>query len=201
MRNKRFKNAKEIFRQHGGVMTRKQAVEAGMSPNTFYAMRDAGVTSMVSRGWYRLAELPPTSNPDLAAVALRVPRGVICLISALSFHEITTQVPHMVYLALEKGAAEPRLDYPPIRTFRFSGASFRAGVETHTIDGIETRIYSTEKTIADCFKFRNKIGLDVALEALSMYRRSTKFNAGALLGYARTCRVEKVIRPYLEAVL
>jgi predicted transcriptional regulator of viral defense system len=201
MRNERFKNAKEIFRQHGGVMTRKQAVEAGMSPNTFYAMRNAGVITMVSRGWYRLADLPPTSRPDFAAVALRVPKAVICLISALSFHEITTQVPHMIYLALEKDGAEPRIDYPPIRTFRFSGESFRVGVETHSIDGIETRIYCAEKTIADCFKFRNKIGLDVALEALGMYRRSKQFNAGELLKYARICRVEKVVRPYLEAIL
>ena len=182
-------------------MTRKQAVEAGMSPNTFYAMKKAGVITIVSRGWYRLADMPPTSNPDLATVALRVPKGVICLISALSFHEITTQISHMVYVALEKNSAEPRLDHPPIRTFRFSGESFRAGVETHSIDGIETKIYNVEKTIADCFKFRNKIGLDVALEALSTYRRSEKFDAGILLKYARICRVEKVIRPYLEAVL
>lgn len=201
MKRERFKNAKDIFRQHGGVMTRKQAVEAGMSPNTFYAMRDAGFIAMVSRGWYRLADLPPTSRPDLAAVALRVPKGVICLISALSFHEITTQVPHMIYIALEKDAAEPRVDYPPIRTFRFSGESFRAGVDTHSIDGIETKIYCAEKTIADCFKFRNKIGLDVALEALNMYRSSERFNAGTLLKYAGICRVEKVIKPYLEAVL
>lgn len=201
MANERFKNAREIFRKHGGLMTRKQAVDAGMSPNTFYAMRDSGVIEMVSRGWYRLTDLPPTSNPDLAAVALRVPKGVVCLISALAFHELTTQIPHMVYLALEKDAAEPRIDYPPIRTFRFSGESFRSGVESHSIDGIETKIYSAEKTIADCFKFRNKIGLDVALEALNMYRRSKRFNAATLLKYARICRVEKVIKPYLEALL
>lgn len=201
MSTERFKNAKQIFRDHGGVMTRKTAVQAGMSPNTFYAMRDAGIIEMVSRGWYRLAELPPTSMPDLAAVALRVPRGVICLISALSFHEITTQIPHMVYLALEKNAAEPRIDYPPVRTFRFSGESFTAGVQTHLIDGIEIRIYVAEKTIADCFKFRNKIGLDVAIEALTMYRRSESFDGGRLLEYARVCRVQNVIRPYLEALL
>ncbi len=201
MRNERFKNAKEVFSNHGGVMTRKQAVDAGMSPNTFYAMRDAGIIEMISRGWYTLADQPPSSRPDLAAVALRVPKGVICLISALSFHEITTEVPHMVYLALEKDAAEPRIDYPPIRTFRFSGESFRAGMETHSIDGIDTKIYCAEKTIADCFKFRNKIGLDVAIEALTMYRRSERFDAGTVLEYARVCRVQKVIRPYLEALL
>ncbi len=201
MRRTRFQNAREIFERHHGLMTKKQAVAAGMSPNTFYAMRDAGVTAKISGGWYGLADLPPISQPDLATVALRAPKGVVCLISALSFHELTTQVPHMVYLALEKDSAEPRIDYPPVRTFRFSGESFQAGVEIHSIDGIKTKIYCAEKSIADCFKFRNRIGLDVALEALRLYRRSSNFDAVRLLEYARICRVEKVIKPYLEAIL
>lgn len=126
---------------------------------------------------------------------------MICLISALSFHEITTQIPHEVYVALERGARAPRLDYPPLRVFRFTGKAFTEGVEDHEIDGVSARIYSPEKTLADCFKYRNKIGLDTALEALRLYRQRKPIKVEALIEFARICRVEKVMRPYLEAVL
>ena len=108
---------------------------------------------------------PPLSNPDLVTVATRIPGGVICLISALSYHEITTQIPHEIHVALPRGAEEPRLDYPPIKTYRFTGEAFTAGVDTHDIDSVSVRIYSPEKTLADCFKFRNKVGLDTVIEA------------------------------------
>jgi predicted transcriptional regulator of viral defense system len=164
-------------------------------------MRDSGVLEVVSRGVHRLADSPPLGNPDLVTVAIRVPAGVICLISALAFHELTTQIPHQMHVALPRGSEEPRLPYPPIRTYRFSGRAFTEGVETHEIDGASVRIYSQEKTLADCFKFRNKVGLDTALEALRLYRERRSVRVDDLMYYATICRVDKIMRPYLEALL
>jgi|SRR5450756_406800 len=193
--------AKRIFREHGGIMATKEAIEAGIHRRTLYAMRDEGLLERVSRGRYRLAELPPLSNPDLATVALRVPKGVICLLSALAFHELTTQIPHEVYIALARGSEEPRIEIPPVRVFKFSGRAFTEGVEDHEVDGIKMRIYGPAKTISDCFKFRNKLGMDVALEALKLYQKTTRFDVNELMYFARVCRVENVIRPYVEAIL
>ena len=163
-------------------------------------MRDAGEVEALARGVYRLGDLPPLGDPDLATVAKRVPHGVVCLISALAFHELTTQVPHEVHVAISRTARRPRLDYPPLRVYRFSAAAFGAGVETHTIDAILVRVYSTEKTLADCFKYRNKVGMDVVLEALRTYRRRGRPRFGQVHEYARLCRVERLMRPYLEAL-
>jgi predicted transcriptional regulator of viral defense system len=190
-----------VFEKHGGILRTAEALRAGIHPHTLYAMRDAGTLKRISRGVYRLAERPPLGNPDLVTVAKRVPNGVICLISALAFHDLTTQIPHEVHVALPRGAEEPRLDFPPIRTFRFTGKSFTEGIETHRLDGVPVRIYSPEKTLADCFKFRNKIGLDVVIEALRFYRERRKIKVEELMRLASVCRVQKVIRPYMEALL
>lgn len=196
-----IEKAIDIFRAHGGVMSLKSAAESGIHYRTLYEMRDNGILDQISRGKYRLDELPPLSNPDLAVIGLRVPRGVVCLISALSFYELTTQIPHEVYVAIERRSEKPRIKNPPIRVFRFSGPAFNEGIEDHNIDGINVRIYCTEKTIADCFKFRNKIGIDVAVEALKDYRRTPGFKPGELMKYAKICRVENVMMPYVQAVL
>ncbi len=164
-------------------------------------MRDDGTLETVSRGVYRLADSEPLGNPDLVAVATRVQGGIICLISSLAFHEITTQIPHEVHVALQRGSERPRLDYPPITLYWVSGKAYSAGIETHELDGVGVRIYSPEKTLADCFKFRNKIGLDTAVEAVRFYRERRSVNVDALMRYAAICRVEKVMRPYLEAIL
>lgn len=190
-----------LFRQHGGTLRTAEALRLGIHPRTLYAMRDTGVLERLSRGLYRLAEFPPLSNPDLVTVALNIPQAVICLVSALAFHELTTQVPHAVDLALPRGAERPRLDYPPLRIFWFSGPAWSEGVETHQVDDVPVRIYSLEKSVADAFKYRRKIGLDVALEALKQYRQHRDFDVSRLLHYARICRVENVIKPYLEALL
>ena len=191
----------EIFREHGGMLRTREALRLGIHPRVLYALRDSGALEELSRGLYRLAELPPLTNPDLVTVALKVPGAVICLISALAFHELTTQVPHAVDIALNKGDEPPRLDYPPLRLFWFSGPAYSEGVDTHVIDGTPVRIYSPEKTIADCFKLRRRVGLDVALEALKAYCQRPGFDPAGLLHYARICRVESVIKPYLEALL
>jgi predicted transcriptional regulator of viral defense system len=126
---------------------------------------------------------------------------VICLISALAFHDLTTQIPHEVHVALPRGAEEPRLDHPPIATYRFSGKAFTEGVETHKLDGVPVRVYSPEKTLADCFKFRNKIGLDTVVEAVRLYHERRNVKVDDLMRYAAICRVSRIIRPYLEALL
>lgn len=191
----------DIFRSCGGQLRMSEAIERGISRYMLYALRDKGVIERISRGVYRLVELPPFSNPDLVTVGLRFPNAVICLVSALAYHEITTQIPHSVSVAVPRESRQPSLDYPPLRVHRFSDLAFRAGIEEHSIDAVPVKIYSPEKTLADCFKFRNKIGMDVALEALKLYKARKPFHLEALLHYARVCRVEKVMHPYLEASL
>lgn len=177
-----------------------EALGHGLSRYMLYTLKDQGVIEQISRGVYRLADLPPIGNPDLVTVSLRFPQAVICLVSALSWHGITTQIPHAVSLAVPRDARLPSLDYPPVVAHRFSDASFEAGIEHHDIDGVQVRIYAPEKSIADCFKFRNRIGMDVVLEALQLYRTRKRFDPGKLLKYAKVCRVENVMRPYLEAI-
>jgi len=193
--------ALDLFRQHGGTLRTAEALRLGIHPRALYALRDSGALQQLSRGLYRLADLPPLSNPDLVLVARKLPQAVICLVSALAFHELTTQVPHAVDVALRSGSARPTLDYPPLRTFWFSGPAWSEGVEVHQIDDTPVRIYGPEKSVADSFKYRRKIGLDVALEALKLYRQHREFDVGKLLHFARICRVAKVMSPYLEALL
>ncbi len=197
----KFEKAAEVFRKHGGMLRTAEALRSGIHPRTLYAMRDSGLLERVSRGVYRLAGSPPLGNPDLVTVATRIPGGVICLISARSFHELTSQIPHEVHVALPSGAEEPRLEHPPIRTYRFTGESFTEGIQTHDVDGVGVRIYTPEKTIADCFRFRNRIGLDTAIEALRSYRERGSLRVDELMRYASICRVKTVIQPYLEAIL
>lgn len=192
--------AEAIFEKHGGMLRTSKAIAFGVHPRTLYALREAGRLQRVSRGLYRLADLPELGNPDLATVAARIPQGVICLISALAFHEITTQIPHQVDIAVPRGTKQPRLDFPPTRIFRFSEPMFRAGVETHRVDDVPVRVYGAAKTVADCFKFRNRIGIDVAVEALRFLHARKKAPMRELLEYARLCRVERVMKPYLEGL-
>jgi len=200
-RGSRFDRAADIFKKHGGILRTAQALRAGIHPGTLYAMRDSGALEVVSRGVYRLANSQPLSNPDLVTVAIRVPSGVICLISALAFHELSTQIPHEVHVALPRGAEEPRLDHPPIKTYRFTGEAFTEGLEAHELDGVSVRIYSPEKTLVDCFKFRNHVGLDTVVEAVRFYRERRSIRVDDLMHYAGICRVKEIIRPYLEAIL
>lgn len=138
--------------------------------------------------------------PDLMSVAARVPSGVVCLISGLAHHELTTQIPHAVDIALPRGAAKRRIDYPPVNFYWFSGPAFTSGLETHKVDGQTLRIYSPEKCVADIFKYRNRLGLDVALEALRNWRARRGANTERLLEQARACRVDRVMRPYIESL-
>lgn len=199
--DKQIDAAKRVFRRHGGVMKTGEATAQGVHYRTLYAMRDAGILERLDRGLYRLAELPPLSNPDLVTVGRKIPQGVICLISALHFHDITTQIPHAVSIAVKRGTEPPRLDFPPIQTYWFSHEAFTAGVEKQSIDNTMIQVYSVEKTLADCFKYRNKLGMDTVLEALDLYRERKASKPRKLIQFAKICRVENVMRPYVEARL
>jgi predicted transcriptional regulator of viral defense system len=197
----RFQRAVSIFKQKGGVLKTAEILKAGIHPSTLYALVKNGKLERISHGVYRLTDSPPLTNPDLTLVAKRIPKGVICLLSALSFHNITTHIPHEIHIALSFGAEEPRLEYPPIRTFRFSNKAFTEGIQIHRIDREKIRVYSAEKTLADCFKFRNTIGLDTAIEALKLYRDRKDMKIDELMHFAKICRMTKIMRPYLEALL
>lgn len=196
-----IERVKRLADEKSGIVRTAAALQAGIHPRTLYELRDAGELVRISRGVYRLADRQPMSDVDIVTVAARIPRAVICLVSSLAFHDITTQVPHTVSIALEKGARRPRLDFPPLTIHRFSGKALTQGIQERTVDGVTVRVYSPEKTLADCFKFRNQLGMDVVLEALKMYKARGSFDVGELLKYARVCRVEAVMRPYIEAML
>jgi predicted transcriptional regulator of viral defense system len=181
-------------------MRTSQALLEGIQPRTLYQMRDRGLLVQEGRGLYRLAGVQIWSDPDLAIVSLRIPKGVICLISALYFHHLTTQIPHEVHIALPKDSEKPRLEYPPARFFWISPKSFEAGIEEHIVDHVTVRVYSLAKTIADCFKFRNKIGMEVALEALREGIRQNRCTPDQILHFARINRVERIVLPYLEVL-
>lgn len=159
-----------------------------------------GLLERIGRGLYGLPGREVSAHGSLAEVARRVPKGVICLLSALRFHDLTTQAPFEVWLAIENKALAPKLDYPPLRVVRFSGEAFTEGVEEHVVDSVTIRITGVAKTVADCFKYRNKIGLDVALEALREAWHEKRTSSDDIWRYAKVCRVANVMRPYLDSL-
>lgn len=193
--------ARNQFREHGGVLRTRDALNLGIHPRTLYELRDAGELECLSRGLYRLITAEQLEAPDLVTVAHKIPQGVICLISALHFYNITTQIPHVVSVAVKRGSEKPRLQYPPIDIYFFSGGAFSEGVQTTEIDGAILQVYNPEKTLADLFKFRDKVGMDTIREAMDMYKTQFKPKPRELLKFAKICRVEKRMRSYLEAVL
>ncbi len=190
--------ALQIIAARGGTIRTGGALASGIHPRTFYALRDNGALEQLGRGLYRLASLPPLGDPDLALVAGRIPRGVVCLISALAIHDLTTQIPHKIHLAIPRSARYPTCMDVPLAVYRFAKASFVAGVIERDVDGVAIRVFDAEKSIADSFKYRNKIGMDVVLEAIAAYRRQPGSSVQRVLEYARINRVGNKIRPYLE---
>ena len=193
-------HALRIFRDAGGTLRAGQARARNVHPRTLSRMVDEGQLIRISRGVYQLPG-SPGGDPDLAVVALKVPTGVICLISALALHELTTQIPHAVHVALPHGTTPPKLSHPPIHYYRFSEASMAAGVEDREVSGTMIRVFDAPKSVADCFKFRNKIGVDIAVETLRTYLRRRGASVDALLRHADVNRVRSVMMPYIEAVL
>ena len=162
---------------------------------------EQGVLTRIGRGLYTLVGVEVGENHSLAEVGKRVPQGTVCLLSALRFHELTTQQPHETWLALDGRARSPKTDSLALRIVRFTGSALSEGREEHVIEGVPVKIYNPAKTVADCFKFRNKIGLDVALEALRETWRARRCGMSELMRYARVCRVANVMRPYLESLI
>ena len=196
----RSRTLRQLRRLPGAFRT-AQALAAGIHPRTLYGLRDDGELEQLSRGIFRLASLPAPANPDLLVVAARLPKAVICLVSALAFHGLTEEIPHEVHIALPRGASTPHLEHPPLRVTRFRPEALRAGVEVHEVDGVDLRVYSPAKTIADCFRSRSQVGMETTLAALKALRRRRGFDPEQLLHFAKICRVERALRPYLEAVL
>ena len=160
----------------------------------------AGLLEKVGRGLYRLPDAQVSEFESLGTIATKVPQAVFCLLTALQFHELTTQLPRQVWIAMPRGSHKPRIDYPPLKMVQFTGKAYSEGVEAHERDQMQIRVYGVAKTVADCFKHRNKIGLDVALEALKDARARQKASADERWRFAKICRVANVMRPYLEAV-
>jgi len=184
-----------------GIVRPRDLAPYGVTRSCLTRLVRQGRLQRVGRGLYVLPEADLTPQHALAEVAKRVPQGVVCLLSALQFHDLTTQAPFEIWLAIPRGSRLPRLDYPPLRVLRFSRASWQAGIEAHVIEGVEVKVYCPAKTVADCFKFRNQVGLDVAIEALRDCRDKRSCTPVELWHYAQICRMESVMRPYLEATL
>lgn len=180
---------------------RAQDIEAIEAPRVVLSrLTAAGALVRVGRGLYRLPNHPGTEHEGLATIATQVPQAVFCLLTALQFHELTTQLPHQVWIAMPRGSHVPRIDHPPLKMVQMTGEAYTEGVETHERDGAVLRVYSVAKTVTDCFKHRHRIGLDVALEALKDARHQGKATADDLWRCAGVCRVANVMRPYLEAL-
>jgi len=190
----------EIIQKRGGLIRTNEALAQGIHRRTLYGLRDDGMIIPISRGLFQLPDLDIPTHVGLAEVSKRVPKGVVCLISALAFHELTTQTPHYIWLAVDRKARKPSIDYPPVRVFFFSARAFTRGIETHRIMEQNVRIYSAPKTVIDCFRWQDAVGLDVAIEAARQYLKRPESTASKLMEYAKICKVERLVRPYLQAI-
>lgn len=190
-----------LFTRRGGMLRTAEVLRLGVHPRDLYRLRDEGTIEAVSRGLYRLCSKPLSEHADLVTVALRCPDAVICLGSALAFHELTTQIPREVSVALPRGAWSPRIESPPIRVHCFSEALLSEGVEVHRLEDQEVRITSREKTLVDLFRFRRNLGTDLFVEGLRRYAEGRQRRIPELFRLAKLAKVEGPIRPYLEVTL
>lgn len=200
MNNSRVFQVVSLARRQGLLRPRDLEAKGIARQYLVLAMR-RGLIERLARGLYRTPGIITTEHQSLAQVCKKTPTGVVCLLSALRFHDLTTQNPHEVWLAIDQKAISPRMDTVALRIIRFSGAALTQGVETHKIHGVPIRVYGIAKTVVDCFKCRNKIGLNVAIEALRDCVQQRKASVDELVRYARICRVERVMSPYLEVML
>lgn len=200
--NMKAVTAEKILRiaKQKGVLRPRDLDAYGIHRKYLTRMYEQGLLNRVGRGLYVLTDAEPTEHRTVAEVCKRVPDGVVCLLSALQFHGLTTQMPFEVWMAIDRKARYPNEPQLPIRVVRFSGQALNSGIEEHRIEGVTVRVYAAAKTVADCFKYRNKIGLDVAIEALRDCRRQRKCTNDDLWRYAKTCRVWNVMKPYMEAL-
>jgi predicted transcriptional regulator of viral defense system len=202
MRNYGDKTKRILELAHNsGVVSSGEVRSQGFHHEYLRQLCEEGKLVRVGRGLYSLPNPNVTVHHGLAQAGKVVPKGVICLLSALRFHEIGTQAPHEVWIAIDRRSARPRAKYPRMRIVRFSGKSLTEGIDEHNVEGVPVRIYNPAKTVADCFKYRNKIGLDVALEALREVIRKRRCTTDELWRCTKICRVTKIMRPYMEAIV
>ena len=189
------------FMHQQGIVRPKDLLTAGLPKDYLYQLTNEGVVERLERGLYQLPDRDVSEWASYVEVQSRVPKGVFCLLSALTFHNIGTQNPHRLWIAIANKAWRPAIDYPPVRYITMSGDALAQCIEIHHIEGVNIRIYSAAKTVADCFKFRNQVGLDVAIEALKEGWRENKFTMDELMDCAEICRVRKIIQPYAETIV
>lgn len=189
------------FQNHGGVARFSSILKAGFHPDVLTVLEREGKVEKIARGLYRMTDYTLGSHPDLVTASLQAPRGVICLLSALAFHEATDEIPRSVDIAIPAGTRANKIKYPPVRFYRFSPKAWEAGIENREIESHKVRVYNLAKTIVDCFKFRNKIGMDVAREALKTAVTEKNIKPKEIMQYAKICRVDRIIKPILEAML
>jgi predicted transcriptional regulator of viral defense system len=183
-----------------GLLRASQLRVLGIGRVVLTRLTASGQLERVGRGVYRLSDAQGAEHEGLATIAVKVPQAVFCLLTALQLHELTTQLPRQVWIAMPQGSHAPKMDYPPVKMVQFSGEAYVAGVEVVQVDPVALRVYGVAKTVADCFKHRNKIGLDVAIEALKDALTQRKATTDELWRFAKVCRVANVMRPYLEAL-
>lgn len=199
MHQNRLKQTIELVRR-AGVFRPRELDQHGIPRQYLRMLEQAGQVQRVGRGLYTLANVEATEHHGIVQAYKRVPRGIICLLTALRLHGLTTQLPHEVWMAIDRKGWKPAVDYPPMRIVRFSGPALTTGIEQHQIEGVMVRVYSPAKTVADCFKYRNKIGLDVAIESLRDCWRQKKATMDEIWSAAKVCRVAVVMRPYMESL-
>lgn len=191
----------EFIKKNGGFTSSAELIKGGFYKAVIYSALKAGLINRVRHGVYSLATTLDLSNPDLVTASILVPNGVICLITALSFYEVTDEIPRQIDIAVTKGYRNKQTDKLPLKLYYFSRETWKQGVEEHNIDGQNIRIYSLAKTLADCFKFRNKIGMDIARSALKNALEQKKVNHRDIMKYASICRVKNIIKPILETLI
>ena len=191
----------KVFKKHKGFARTKDILAAGIHTRNIKRVREKGQVVQVKRGLYRLAEIPLISNQGFVDLARAVPGGVICLLSALSYYELTTFNPSVIAMAICRGSRKPKINYPPVEFYHFSKKQFEAGINKIKIKAHEIRIYNPEKTICDCFRYRNKLGLDIAKEGLSEYLKRKDRNLEKLLEYAEICRIKTLLQTWLNAMI
>jgi predicted transcriptional regulator of viral defense system len=191
----------KFFKKKGGIVSYAQVIRVGFNKAHLKANLNSGRIQKVDRGLYRLSGGTSLLNPDLVVVSIKVPKGVVCLLSALSFYEATNEIPKYVDIAIVRGMHANKIKYPPVKFYRFAYRAWKEGIEKHQIQGHEIKVYSLAKTIADCFKFRNRIGVDVARSALKVAVTEKNIAPKEIMKYAKICRVDSIIKPILEAII
>lgn len=199
--NKKLQELINLFKRNNGILRFSVIIRTGFHHDSLDILVKEKKVEKIARGIYMLTEYYIGTNPDLVIASLQASRGVICLLSALSFHEATIEIPKYVNLAIPRGTHPYRIKYPPVKFYHFDVNSWNAGIEEHKIDGYKIKVYNLAKTIADCFKFRNKIGINVAREGLKVAVTEKNVKPKEIMEYARICRVDNVIKPILETIL